>query len=490
LKKLLFIDDQVEEWIGILNDYLSPLDFMVIGEADPDKALSAIKKHSPDAVMLDLMFGSENLGKAALEKIKKKYPFRPPVMIITTTMDKAEYNANDYSAADDRCFKDLLRGKDDFVDLSNKLNVMIANAETGDKDKQSERNSIKDFGFIVGNSPKMRETCEIVSKIADTDITALITGESGTGKEMIARAILKKSRRADKPFVAINCGAIPDNLLESELFGYEKGAFTGAITPKPGKFELANGGTIFLDEVSELSLNLQVKLLRALQEKEIERVGGTRPIPVDIRVIAATNKNIDEEVREGKFREDLYYRLNTVIIHIPPLRERSDDFRILYEYFVKKHSNILRKNISLKMRDDVLELFRAYQWPGNIREFENAIERAMVLTKHPVLQPEDFNKLGEEETDKFGTGTVDKIVQQIWDGKLKWDHIMNEFAKRSPKRKEIVRGIVDKWIQEKGIRPKHRELASLLETNERNIHQKFRECKLSLTRDWPKEKSR
>jgi Nif-specific regulatory protein len=242
---------------------------------------------------------------------------------------------------------------------------------------------------LVGESPVMTRVYQLIAKLSDTDSTVLIQGENGTGKELAARAIHQNSARSKKPFVAINCAALVENLLESELFGHERGAFTGAIAQKKGKLEMADQGTIFLDEVSELSPAFQSKLLRVLQEREFERVGGTRPIHVDVRFIAATNRNLKEAIRRGSFREDLFYRLNVVSLNMPPLRERGEDIKLLANYFAAKYS----KKLHRKMKRLSLEASRCldhYDWPGNVRELENAIERAVVLGSGDEILPEDL----------------------------------------------------------------------------------------------------
>jgi len=229
----------------------------------------------------------------------------------------------------------------------------------------------------------------IMKRVADTPTTVLITGESGTGKELIARGLHKASSRSKAPFVSINCAAVPENLLESELFGYEKGAFTGAVGLKQGKFEFANAGTLFLDEVGEMSLNLQVKLLRVLQEHEFQRVGGNKDIQVDVRIVAATNKNLKEEVDAGRFRADLFFRLNVVRIDVPPLRDRRDDIPFLVAHFLNRFSEKLACGIR-EVDPDVTSALCSYSWPGNVRELENVIERALVLCRGRTVMPEDL----------------------------------------------------------------------------------------------------
>ncbi|MEO0108530.1 MAG: sigma-54 dependent transcriptional regulator [candidate division WOR-3 bacterium] len=242
---------------------------------------------------------------------------------------------------------------------------------------------------IIGNSQAMRRIFEIIESVADSSATVLIQGESGTGKELIARTIHYVSSRREKPFITINCGAIPEALMESELFGHEKGAFTGANKTKTGRFELAADGTFFLDEIGELSTEVQVDFLRVLQEREFRRVGGTELIPMEARIIASTNRDLQKEVHEGRFREDLFYRLNVVPIHVPPLRERQEDIPFLVRHFIDKHRHEARREVS-GITSEALDMLIAYDWPGNVRELENAIERALVLGKGEQIAPDEL----------------------------------------------------------------------------------------------------
>jgi sigma-54 specific flagellar transcriptional regulator A len=242
---------------------------------------------------------------------------------------------------------------------------------------------------IIGNSPAIKRIYELTAKVACCQSTVLVLGESGTGKELIAKSIHLNSDRADKPFIPVNCGAIPADLLESELFGHEKGAFTSAVATRIGRFELADGGTILLDEIGEMPQMLQVKLLRVLQERSFERVGGARTINVDVRIIAATNQDLEAAVKGGRFREDLFYRLNVIPIEIPPLRERVDDIPLLCRFFIEKYSKRFGRN-PITITGEAAKIFASYSWPGNVRELENAIERLLVLNDNDIVTPSDL----------------------------------------------------------------------------------------------------
>jgi transcriptional regulator with GAF, ATPase, and Fis domain len=279
---------------------------------------------------------------------------------------------------------------------------------------------------MVGESPRMRDVYQFVGKVSPSDATVLICGESGTGKELVARAIHRNSKRANRPFVAINCAALTEALLESELFGHERGAFTGAVAQKKGKIEVAEGGTLFLDEIAELALNLQAKLLRVLQHREFERVGGTRPIKVDLRLITATNQNLEEAIRAGQFRSDLFFRLNVLSVTMPPLRERREDIPLLATYFVQKYSREANRPVA-GISPEAHALLRRYDWPGNVRELENAIERAVVLGSSEHIRPEDLPEALVEITSVEGPS---------WSGNLRYHEAVN-----SVKRDVIIRAI-------------------------------------------------
>ncbi len=309
------------------------------------------------------------------------------------------------------------------------------------------------FDEIIGKSQKIKEVHELIEQVAKTDTTVLIIGETGTGKELVAKAIHRLSLRQDKPFIAVNCVALPENLLESELFGHEKGAFTGAINQRPGRFELAHTGTIFLDEVGEISIPIEIKLLRVLQEREFERVGGTKTIKVDVRIIAATNRDLEKAVKEGKYREELYYRLNVVPIFLPSLKERKDDIPILLEHFLNIFNTRTNKNI-LEITKDAQELLISYDWPGNIRQLENVVERMVVLAKGDKIDIEDVpnniikareKKLSFKESVYQAKAQIErelliKVLQEVGNNRTKAARLL-----------EVDRKTLQKKIKEYGL---------------------------------------
>jgi Nif-specific regulatory protein len=247
---------------------------------------------------------------------------------------------------------------------------------------------VHNFGDIIGDSPKMQQVFKVIQRIAQSDVTVLVRGETGTGKELVAAAIHKRSNRKDEPFIKLNCAAITDTLLESELFGHEKGAFTDARETRKGRFELADGGTLFLDEIGDISASAQVKLLRVLQEREFERVGGSKTIKVNVRLVAATNRNLEQMVKDGKFREDLYYRLNVIPIDLPPLRERGDDIKQLVNFFLERSMKNHKKMVTIT--DEAMEALCSYPWPGNVRELENTIERIVLMGNEEGISKYDM----------------------------------------------------------------------------------------------------
>jgi transcriptional regulator with GAF, ATPase, and Fis domain len=269
-------------------------------------------------------------------------------------------------------------------------NAILLNQLTTDRDRIAGELEAQRFGDIIGSCPSLQQVFRRVEKVAAADINVLITGETGTGKELFAREVHRRSNRVDGPFIVVNCGAIPENLMESELFGHVRGAFTGAVATRQGSFQAADGGTLFLDEIGEMPLSLQVKLLRALQERVVVKVGDTKPEAVDIRVLAATNRDLDASIKDGTFREDLYYRLNVVNLHLPPLRERGDDITILAKYLLKKYASEFGASVN-GFTPKALEAMRNYDWPGNIRQLENRIKKAIVLADKTLIGADDLD---------------------------------------------------------------------------------------------------
>jgi sigma-54 dependent transcriptional regulator, flagellar regulatory protein len=298
-----------------------------------------------------------------------------------------------------------------------------------------------DRSGIIGQSACLKQVFAVLAKVSPTDSTVLVTGESGTGKELLVRALHANSRRKNKAFVPINCGAIPRDLLESELFGHEKGAFTHAIRSRPGRFEMADHGTIFLDEIGELDMTLQVKILRVIQEKEFERVGASTTSKVDVRIVAATNRDLEHEVNQGRFREDLFYRLNVIPIHLPPLRERDEDILLLGQHFLD--SFCAQKNRpALRLSREARNLLAAYPWPGNVRELENFMERISILCDNDVVQPED---LPEKIAQVVGVPVPEKKLQQS--GVFVWPSL-HELNERQQGLKEFMDEIEERLLQE------------------------------------------
>jgi two-component system response regulator AtoC len=370
-KQVLVADDE-DNLRRVLNAQLQHDGYEVHCVADGEAVLDAMDEHHIDVLITDLRMPKLD-GMQVLKVVGDRYPNVPVIMItahgtVDTAVEALKLGAFDYVTKPfDRAeFRSVVRKAARTSELSQKH-------VSGDP---NERGRYR----IIGQSNPMRRVYDVIEKVADTPSTVLITGESGTGKELIARALHENSSRRDKPFVSVNCAAIPPDLLESELFGYERGAFTGAVTSKPGRFELADGGSLFLDEIGEIPVSMQVKLLRALQEQEFERVGGIKTIKVDIRLVAATNRDLKASIADGEFREDLYYRLNVVHVHLPPLRDRPSDIPLLLEHFVRKFSTKLDRSVT-GFEDAAVKLLLCYGWPGNIRELENVVERCMIFAE-------------------------------------------------------------------------------------------------------------
>jgi len=412
LTRILVADDE-ESMRWVLSKALKRKGFSVDLAIDGRQALSMIQDGSYDLAILDIKMPGIN-GLDLLDKIREQ---KKDLLVVIMTAEASMKNA----------VEAMKRGAYDYITKPFDLDVIdaiiekvgrareVAGQVSMLKQELKERYQVEKN--IIGNSPAMREVYKTIGKVAVSDVTVLVQGESGTGKELVARAVHFNSGRLGKPFVAINCAAIPKELLESELFGSEKGAFTGAVERKLGKFEQANHGTLFLDEIGDMPLDLQAKILRVLQEREVTRTGGNQSIPVDVRIVAATNQELMERVRLKEFREDLYYRLNVVPINLVPLRERREDIPLLVQYFLNRVC--VEMDVPLKQcSDEATALLSAYSWPGNVRELENAIKRAVILSSDPQLTPADFPGL-ESAPGIEKSGDRDASLEELVDGKLR-----------------------------------------------------------------------
>ncbi len=380
---ILVVDDEV----NIRNALVTMLEkkgYQVYGAGSGEEALQHLEEVRMDLVITDLRMPGIG-GMEFLHRLKAQWPDTEVVVMtafgsIDTAVAAMRLGAYDYLT------KPIDRERFPLVVEKALEHHALAFENKQLRDRLATRAR---FDQLVGESEPMQRVYDLVEMVADSDVTVLLTGESGTGKELVARAIHHKSPKADGPFVTLNCGALPDNLFESELFGYEKGAFTGALTTKAGRFELGHGGTLLLDEIGELSLKSQVDFLRVLETKEFRRLGGTKIVKVDTRIIAATNRNLAEAVKQGDFREDLFYRLNVVPIKLPPLRERGDDIPLLVETFLPEFCAQHRR-APKEVSREAMRLLRLYAWPGNIRQLRNLLERLVVTVREDILQPQHF----------------------------------------------------------------------------------------------------
>jgi two-component system, NtrC family, nitrogen regulation response regulator GlnG len=404
IKNILVADDE-ESIRWVLSKALTKQGFKVDLASDGKEALELFQNKSYDMAVLDIKMP----GITGLELLKRFQEEKPDLLTVIMTAESTMKNA----------IEAMKQGAYDYITKPFDLDaldaiILKANKATVVSDqvnllKEELREHYQLDRNIIGNSQPMQQVYKMLGKVAPSDVTVLITGESGTGKELIARAIHYNSPRLGKPFLALNCAAIPRELLESELFGHEKGAFTGATERKQGKFEQANGGTLFLDEIGDMPLELQAKLLRVLQEKEITRTGGSATIDVNVRIVAATNQELKKKVHSKEFREDLYYRLNVVPLELPPLRDRREDIPLLTDYFIQ-HA-IEELGVATKgCTEETIKLLQGYFWPGNVRELENAIQRATLLSSDPLLTPADFPILGEPQHKDEQNNSLETLV--------------------------------------------------------------------------------
>jgi len=381
--RILIVDDDVDA-LELMEELFESKGYDPLTASNGIEALNLVRDEDPDMVITDIRMPDMD-GMQLLEELSKRHPQIPVIMVTAHGTIEAAVEA-------------IKMGAKDYILKPLRLDEILAKVETISQlrslEKENEylrsrlqtRFNVKN---IIGKSEKINQLFKLIHDVAPTNTTVLIQGENGTGKELIANAIHFNSPNLKKPFIKLNCGVLAENLLESELFGHVKGAFTGAIKDKIGRFELANGGTLFLDEIGDISLNMQVKLLRVLQEGEFERVGGTETLKVDVRIITATNRDLEARLQDGKFRQDLYYRLNVIPIQVPPLRERKDDIKLLVEHFIKKFEDLHKKEIE-NIDKDAIAALEDYDWPGNIRELENYVERSIVLNKTGSITKSDF----------------------------------------------------------------------------------------------------
>ncbi len=412
MEKILLIDDD-EGLLHFLSRFFLRKGFDVTALANARTAIDAISRENFDLVMLDYKMPELN-GLDALDEIKK-IDAKTPVILMTAygttdlTIEAMKRGAYDYLVKPfDQMDLTRIVGEALAVNRQMKDVVGFPVADPPPPSFSKTKGTLQ----IIGNSRKMQEIYKLIGQIAEKDVSIFITGESGTGKELVAKAIYHHSRRKEKPFIAVNCAAIPEALFESELFGHERGAFTGAERTVIGKMERCDRGTLFLDEITEMSLPLQAKLLRAIQEKEIERVGGSGTISVDVRILAATNKDIEKEVEAGRFRQDLYWRLKVISLHIPPLRERAQDIPLLVDYFLDRFCT--EYNLAqCFIKDSALKKLSAYSWPGNVRELENCVRRAVLLSAGNVIAEKDLMIPEAEEEKRLSDLSREQLLNRL-----------------------------------------------------------------------------
>jgi DNA-binding NtrC family response regulator len=414
--KVLVVDDDLE-MCGMLFDVLKEEGFSVITTGDSLEAAKILKKEEFDVIVTDLkMKGLKGLD--LLEEANKVAPMTP-VIIITAfgTIESA--------------IKAIKMGAYDYITKPFQMDEIVLTVKKALENRLLKKEVIRlrkevesryDFHHLIGKSPSMQKIYDLIERISDTSSNVLITGESGTGKELVAKAIHYNGVRKEGRFIALNCAAIPETLLESELFGYKKGAFTDAKSDKKGLIFEANEGTLFLDEITEMPLTLQAKLLRVIEEREVRPLGETNSYPFDVRIISTSNRDIGSSIQQGRFREDLYYRLKVIDIEMPPLRERREDIPILVQHFIHKFSKELKKGVS-GVSEEALKILLNYSWPGNVRELENIIQRAITLSQHEVILPEDLPPSMLQETDK---NVLEKAVQE----KYTIDQLEKEYIRR------------------------------------------------------------
>ena len=463
MQQVLIVDDEANIR-KVLTAQIKAAGYQVLEATNGIEALELLNQGEIDAVISDLRM--PQLDGLGLLKKAQEIEVAPPIIVITAhgSMSTA--------------IEAMKLGAFDFItkpfDKTELLNSLRKATSTHAHAIEAQSGSLDFEGRfdIIGTSTGMQSVYKIIEKAADTPSTVLITGESGTGKELIATALHRHSQRSNEPLIRVNCAAIPSDLIESEFFGYEQGAFTGAVSSKPGRFELANGGTLFLDEIAEIPPEVQVKLLRALQESEFERIGGVKTIKVDVRVIADTNRNLLDDIEQGRFREDLYYRLNVVPIELPPLRERRDDIPLLVKAFLEKYNRKLGKELGGATAETMRALMQ-YDWPGNIRELENVIERGVLFAESTELTPADLSEQITRSTTSQQGGTP---------ATAQHEPIAEDVGQRSMKdivrsaTDSLERGLITKALQE--TNGNVTRAAHLLQISRKGLQNKMKELRL------------
>ncbi|MDH3258611.1 MAG: sigma-54 dependent transcriptional regulator [Deltaproteobacteria bacterium] len=477
-EKILLVDDD-PSFLNLTRTFLIQKGMEVIVASTKNEAVEVFDQYDPSLVVLDVYLPDGN-GIDLIPRFRNGNRFLPIILVSGQSEIEEVVRAMQLGATD------YVKKPFDYEELLIKIKMALDG--TREKKELDELRSLKDpddeYNLLFGLFDSMNKVRAMVDQVAETDITVLVTGESGTGKDLVAKAVHKKSNKKDNPFVKVNCAALPYELLESELFGYEKGAFTGAYRRKLGKFELASSGSIFLDEISEMPVKLQSKLLQVVQDRSFSRVGGERDVEVNTRIIAATNKDLEGAVKVGAFREDLYYRINVVNIHVPPLRERKDDMPIFVERFIDKYSFMYNKK-DIRISDTLMDLFVRYSWPGNIRELENYIKRIVLMESDIQVIQEIVRKKEEEilsvkelkdvshrdrDYDLGGDRGLHEIIERI---DTSADEIpLKEIAKIAAKQAE--RKVIQKVLND--VRWNRRKAAKILQISYKALLYKMKDC--------------
>ncbi len=478
--RILHIDDELG-WCKVVETVLQENDFEVEYETKTTNTLNKLKSFKPHAILLDVLFGGTNKGKSTFKEIKQEYPQLTVIMLTNTVIEK-EFRLEDYPGCAFAFAKNQLTTGTDIVyrGFAEKVRRAIENSDITIESLQ------KKFKFIVGKTKAMEKVCRNILNVAPTKATILITGESGVGKGMIARAIKDNSKRGSTKYLAKSCTDFPvENMLISELFGHEKGAFTGADEKHQGIFEEAMGGTVFIDEIGDATQEAQGRLLGVLEEKIIHRLKGNKDINVDVRVITATNKNLERMITTGQFREDLFHRLNQYRIQLPPLRERKEDIPELLAFFIRKFNQEDDKSILIEtkkgekdcLRHDVLDLLKKHDWPGNIREFENTVRTAIINAGDSNILLTNYFDISFETKQHNSFFDVNKLIDDIFNNKWHGEHKWNLFLKTFPSKdsqKETLVGCIERLKKNKQKEKiKYRDLATLFGITENNIRQRI-----------------